>query len=93
MSRIEVEGGVHLCFPGRGAEFGEGLTIGLVVARLAAGAEAFTQRVAPETLVQVRDVAAQFGYGARVVGESAEGCEVAFARPPRRPALRLVGEA
>ncbi|ACA16242.1 hypothetical protein M446_1752 [Methylobacterium sp. 4-46] len=91
MSQIEVEDGVRLSFPGRCAEFGEGVTIGLVVARLAAGATAFTQRVSPETLVQVRDVAAQFGYRARVIEESAQGCDVVFVRPSGRPVLRLVG--
>ncbi|MFE1603109.1 hypothetical protein [Methylobacterium sp. ID0610] len=93
MSRIEVEDGLHLCFPGRCAEFGEGVAIGYLVARLASGAPHFTRLIAPETLVQVRDVAERFGYRARVVAETAEGCEVAFARPPARPALRLVGDA
>ncbi|ACL55771.1 hypothetical protein Mnod_0739 [Methylobacterium nodulans ORS 2060] len=92
MNQIEVEEGLRLCFPGRCAEFGEGVAIGYLLARLASGAPHFTRRIAPETLVQAQDVAERFGYRARVVAESAEGCEVAFVRPAQRPVLRVVGE-
>lgn len=90
MRRIHVEDGLSLRFPGREAEFNEGVEIGLLAASLAARHGEFTLRLANSTLDQARSLAEGFGYRLHICPLDDRSSEVVFLTGRRRPKLRLV---
>lgn len=90
MRHIEVEDGLRLRFPGRDEEFNEGVEIGLLVARLARGDQAFSCQISTANVDQARAVAQQLGYRICVTNESQGLSEVQVAVRSRRPPLTLV---
>lgn len=91
MRHIQVEDGLRLRFAGRGEEFAEGVEIGLLLGRMAAGQREFTAYFASGTLEQARAVAERMGYRVHVVSDDEGTAEVMFLTGSRRPKLTLVG--
>lgn len=90
MRHIQAEDGLRLRFPGRDKEFNEGVEIGLLVARLARGEQAFTCLISTANVDQARAVARHFGYRVHVTAEDHGLSEVQVAVRARRPSLTLV---
>lgn len=93
MRRIEIETGLSLRFPGRSAEFDEGVEIGLLAANLAMSRAEFTLHLSPATLDQARALAERFGYRVHTCSADDERIEVVFLTGRRRPKLTLVTSA
>jgi hypothetical protein len=90
---IEIEEGLRLRFPGRNADFAEGVEVGAAAVAMARGIRTFTRCVARGSIEQIREVATRLGY--RVVERDAdEGrVELMFMSSAVRPSLRLVETA
>jgi hypothetical protein len=90
MRQIHVDNDLRLRFPGRDANFNEGVEIGLALAAMAAGRPQFSLRVAAATLDQARDLAEKMDY--RIVVHQTEGgwAEITCRTAHIRPKLTLV---
>jgi hypothetical protein len=86
---IHLEQDLKLRFPGRPAEFDEGVEVGMVAALMALGGGPFSRRLSPTSLDQVRALAGKLGYHiVATLGDDA--VEVTFKPGPERPKLSLV---
>jgi hypothetical protein len=91
MRHIEIGEGLRIRFPERGAEFDEGVEIGMVAALMEADLREFRRTVAATTVPQARELAARLGYRL-LEGESEAGrTELLFRSGRVRPQLRVVG--
>ncbi|WP_407523594.1 hypothetical protein [Methylobacterium oryzisoli] len=90
MRQIEVEEGLRLRFPRRTEEFNEGVEIGLLVARIARGDQAFTCLISAANVDQARVVAQHLGYRIQIAAENSGLSEVHLSSRPKRPKLTLV---
>jgi hypothetical protein len=90
MRQIEIEDGLRLRFPHRDAAFAEGVEIGVLAVRLAAGPREVTSRISPASLEQARDLAQGLGYRALKTAEGGDWIDVSFTPVHARPRLRLV---
>ncbi|WP_181699714.1 hypothetical protein [Chthonobacter albigriseus] len=95
MRKIEIEPGLTVCFPGRGAEFDEGIEVGLALVELASSPSSFTRMMSFGAAEQIRTVAPKLGF--RTLYERpeipGEPVDVTFERQQpeaRRSHLRLV---
>lgn len=89
MRKVEVVEGLRLRFPGRAADFDDGVEVGIAAALMAIRGQTFSHRLSPGSLDQVRPLAVELGYRL-VVDSSGEGwCDVSFRRGPERPRLVL----
>lgn len=62
MRRIEIAEGLELGFPGRSADFREGVEIGLLAAALLYGAPSVTLGVSVRAIPQAAELARKLGY-------------------------------
>jgi len=90
MRHIQLEEDLRIRFPSRGAEFDEGVEIGILAALMAAGLPEISRTVASGTIEQLRCLASGLGYRIVVSGEIRGQVDVTLQSSAMRPKLRLV---
>ncbi len=90
MGAIEVEPGLSVRFPGRSADFAEGVEIGILSILMAQGMPDITREVPSSCVAQVSVLAGKLGYNMCKEG-GGDGRTFVTLRPRgSRPALRVV---
>ena len=87
--KIEIDEGLRLRFPGRDAEFHDGVEIGTVAALMAVVGGDFRRVVAADNVEQVRALAEKLGYHLTIPSREGESREVSFSTATPRPKLSL----
>ena len=90
MRKIEIDEGLRLRFPGRDAEFHDGVEIGTVAALMAVVGGDFRRVVSVDNVEQVRALAEKLGYHLTIPSPEGESLEVSFSTEKPRPKLSLV---
>ncbi|QFU15901.1 hypothetical protein [Microvirga thermotolerans] len=94
MRHIHLDNGLRLRFPGRCAEFDQGVEIGMLAVLMDSRLTEFSRRVGRDNLDQVRAVARQMGYHVLETGEpDGEFVELIFRHGSTRPSLKVVHSA
>ena len=89
MRQITVLDDVRIRFPGRSAEFDDGIEIGVIATLMAVSEPLITRTLSPGCLHQLRPLAQRLGY--RVLTQALEDAyEVRLERADQKPMLRLV---
>jgi hypothetical protein len=93
MRLIHLADGLQLRFPGRSAEFDQGVEIGMLAVLMDTGQAEFNRWIAAENVDQVRALAKQLGYSMVEGDADAEFVELQFRLGAAKPRLRLVHSA
>ena len=93
MRHIHLDDDLRLCFPGRSAEFDQGVEIGMLAVLMDQGAQEFTRWISRDNLGQVRAIARQLGYHVVEGDEDSDWVNLSFRQGHAKPALRLVHSA
>jgi hypothetical protein len=91
--KIEVEEGLRVRFPGREAEFANGVEIGILLAQMGMRQPVVAQRIAAENVDQARTLAEKLGYRLVVDAVSADTVRVTLTAKGIRPKLKVVSTA
>jgi hypothetical protein len=90
MHHIHLAEGMRLRFPARGADFDQGVEVGIVAALMSQDLTEFTRKISRENLGQVRALVEQFGYRLLEGREDGDFVEINFLSRTARPRLRVV---
>lgn len=91
MRKIEVEPDLRVRFGGRGAEFDDGVEVGIVAAQMAAGLRRISRSVGAGLVPQLEALARSLSYRLRVSAGDTDGAVVIEAeRTDQRPQLRVI---
>jgi hypothetical protein len=93
MRHIMLGDELRLRFPGRSAEFDDGVEIGALAAAMDMGQLEFRSSLSPGNLDQARALAAPLGYHMVEGARHGDSVEVTFRSKSIRPALKLVHSA
>jgi hypothetical protein len=90
MHHIHLAEGFRIRFPGRSADFDQGVEIGMLAVLMDQGATEFRRWISSANLEQARALAERLGY--RLVEGAADGdrVELSFRNGAARPRLRIV---
>ncbi len=91
MRKIEIEPALTVRFGGRGAEFDDGVEVGIVAAQMAAGLGRIVRTMSGQAVPQVQSLGRSMGYRVEITDHLADGRAVIEAEPTsQRPRLRVV---
>jgi len=90
---IEVEEGLRVRFPGRGASFADGVEIGILLAHLGERQPVIAQTISCGNAEQARVLAAKFGYRLTLEAAGADSMRITLTAQALRPRLRIVSSA
>ena len=91
MRKIEIASDLRLRFGGRGAEFDDGVEVGLVAGQMAAGTRRISRSVSAGVVPQIEALARSMSYRVRVAERGADGTVLVEAEPTdSRPRLRVL---
>jgi hypothetical protein len=89
MRHVRIADGLRVRFPSRGAEFDEGVEIGVLAALMACGSSPLLVEISPASLEQARALAEAMGY--RLLEQPGAGLMTLTLREPAaKPALKLI---
>jgi hypothetical protein len=90
MHHIHLAEGLRIRFPGRSADFDQGVEIGMLAVLMDQSATEFRRWISSANLEQARALAERLGY--RIVEGMADGdwVELSFQNRAARPRLRIV---
>lgn len=91
MRKIEVEPGLRLRFPDRGAEFDDGLEIGMVVARMGSAYPQILTVISRTALADLEGLARVMSYRVHVVAADQDKVTVEVERTSKPPRMRVIG--
>lgn len=93
MRKIEIEEGLRVRFPGREAEFANGVEIGILLAHLGERRPVISQILSSGNGEQARVLAEKFGYRLVVEPVTHDAVKITMTAKGIRPRLRVVGSA
>lgn len=93
MRKIEVGEGLRVRFPGRVAEFANGVEIGILLAHLGERRSVIVQTLSAENGEQARVLAERFGYRSVLEPATHDTVKITLTAKGIRPRLRVVAPA
>ena len=92
MRQIQIAGQMRLRFPGRGADFDEGVEIGMMATLMALGEREIQRTLSAKAVEQLRPLAETLRYRLTTCSDG-DDVTVTLFSPAVRPKLRLVSSA
>jgi hypothetical protein len=90
MRHIHLEDQLRIRFPGRSADFDEGVEVGMIAALMALKVPNVSRWIAASTGSQIRSLAEKFGYRVIIDEDGADWWHVTLTNAKARPQLRVV---